>query len=161
MLSIEEQNKLREEEEKRRKEAEEQKKLIEAMMKQRQSQQSSGGGPSPMQGASMYSKFAGGGGGGAGGGGSALGAAAPWLGIAALGVANEIGQTKAGNRSEDTGEYIGDLLTGKVIEQDVTRLTGDDKDDFAVVGTEFMHPIRGPKNFFEDPERYLKFWEYF
>ena len=133
---------------------------MEAMMRQKAQQSSRSGGANPMQAAGMYSKFAGGGASG-GGGGGALAAAAPWLGVAALGVANEIGQRKAGNRSEDTGEYIGDLLTGKVIEQDITRLAGDDKDDFAVVGTEFMHPIRGPKNFFKDPERYLKFWEHF
>lgn len=159
MLSMEEQNKLREEEEKRQREAEEQERLIQAMMKQKAQQSSgSGGGVNPLQAYSMYSKFAGGGGGGGSG---ALAAAGPWLGVAALGIANEYGQRKAGNRAEDTDEYIGDLLTGKVIEQDVTRLAGGDKDDFAVVGTEFLHPIRGPKNFFKDPERYLKFWEHF
>ena len=54
-----------------------------------------------------------------GGGGSALASAGPWALLAAVIMANESEANKAGRRAEDRGERAQDMITGKVLEQDM------------------------------------------
>jgi hypothetical protein len=98
-----------------------------------------GGGMNPMQMYNMYSQFAspatGGAGGasagaeagasgatsGASGAGSMMSSAGPWAALAAIIIANEYNAKKGGYRAEDDSEYAKDLITGKVLQQDLTQ----------------------------------------
>lgn len=53
--------------------------------------------------------------------GSTATAAAPWAALAAAIIANESKQQGDGNRGNSTGEHIGDMASGKVLERDAER----------------------------------------
>ena len=74
------------------------------------------GGPGP----GMTSQFIPGGGGGGGGGG--MGAAGPWVGLAAAIAANETWANSQGRRPEKFGDHMKDLASGKVLEYDAGAL---------------------------------------
>jgi hypothetical protein len=105
--------------------------------------QQQGGGISPMQAYGAYTQFApasaggaagggsaagggaaGGAGSGAAGGGSAMAAAAPWAGLAAAIVGNELHGRKSGRRSKDKGEHLKEIGSGAVGLQDGEWLAG-------------------------------------
>lgn len=82
-----------------------------------------GGGAAVTGGGGGGSAAAGGAGSAASGAGSSmaggLSAAGPWALLAAVIIANESEAKKAGRRSEDHGEHAQDMITGKVLEQDM------------------------------------------
>jgi hypothetical protein len=53
--------------------------------------------------------------------GSMMASAGPWAALAAAIIANESKQRGDGNRGNSTGEHIGDLASGKVLERDMER----------------------------------------
>lgn len=78
-----------------------------------------GGGATAGGGGGAAAPAAAGGGSAASGAGGAMASAGPWALLAAVIIANESEAKKAGRRSEDHGEHAQDLITGKVLEQDM------------------------------------------
>lgn len=78
----------------------------------------------------------------AGGGTSSLAAAGPWTALAAAIIGNEANSKSRGLRAEDDKEYAKDLLTGKVLTQDIEgkwgptldKWTGGKASDLGFVG---------------------------
>ncbi len=157
MLSIEEQNELRrrEEEERRRRDELARQRTMALAMRQQERQRQQGSGPSP----AMAAQFMGGGGSSGGSGtGSALAAAGPWAALAAAIIANESYQRNTGNRPDDFGDQVVEGLTGESLERDLTRYLGDD--GFGEVAGKLAHP-EGVLDLMKEPEKLLKFWEWF
>lgn len=75
--------------------------------------------PEIMQSSSMIGGSSAGGGGGSGG--SMLASAGPWAALAAIVIGNESEAEKGGYRAEDRTERAKDMLSGRVLEQDVEQ----------------------------------------
>ena len=165
-----EMNRLRREEESRR--------MMEALMRQKQMQQQqsmpsgmnpgmamnamSGGGGSAAGGSAAGGGAAGGGaaGGGAGGG-SALAAAGPWAALAAAIIGNESMAKKNDKRGRASGgEYVGDLLTGKVLEQDASY-AGDKIGGPIGKMVEIGGEMGNPEGMLKNAKKALMPWEWF
>lgn len=107
----------------------EQQALAEELRQQQNAQsQQQQGGMNPQQGMGMAQQFMGGG--EAAGGASAVGGEAgassaglvnPWTGLAALVIGNEREGIRGGYRAEDPMDYGKDLLTGSVLQQDISK----------------------------------------
>jgi hypothetical protein len=161
-----EMNRLQREEENRR--------MMEALMRQKQMQQqqsmpsgmnpgmamnamSGGGGGSAAGGSAAGGGAAGGG----GGGGSALAAAGPWAALAAAIIGNESMAKKNDKRGRASGgEYVGDLLTGKVLEQDASY-AGDKIGGPIGKMVEIGGEMGNPEGMLKNAKKALMPWEWF
>jgi len=93
-------------------------------------------------------------GGGGASGGSMLASAGPWAALAAAAIINESNAYGTDRRADNTGEYIGDLLTGTVGAQD-GKYHGDK------IGGPLGSIMKEGSRFTEKTMKVLKPWEWF
>jgi hypothetical protein len=98
---------------------------------------------------------------GAGSGGATAGLAAAWpVAAIAAGVLMENKQNKDGNRASGSkAEYVGDMVSGKVLERDAERYLGKDASKLIRSGTP-SGIVRNTKDAFKDPKKLFP-WEWF
>lgn len=106
--------------------------------------------------AQQAQQSSGGSGGGSGGGGM-MGAAMsnPWLALGTAIVANESVQSADGNRQEQTGDYVKELLSGEVLERDADKYLSD------IPGAEFHAEMGNPEGIAKNLKKGLMPWEWF
>lgn len=97
---------------------------------------------------------------GASGGGGMLAAAGPWAALAAAVIGNEMAAKDAGRRSDDDGEYAKDLLTGKVLEQDL-EYYGDKIGGPVGKSVEVIGEMGNPSGAWRNIKKLFKPWELF
>ena len=122
-----------------------------AILMREQDRAQSQGGPNP----AMMQQFMGGGEASGGGGGEFLGAAGPWVALAAAVVANETYQNKEGNRPDDFSEQVMDGLTGKSLQRDMEKYLGDGK------LAKTLGRMGNPSGMYKNIKDSLKPWEWF
>lgn len=93
-----------------------------------------------------------------GGGGQALMSAAssnPYAALAMAIIANESHQSGAGNRNEQTGDYVKELLSGEVLERDASKYLSD------IPGAEFHAEMGNPEGIVKNIGKTIKKpWEW-
>ena len=97
-------------------------------------QQASGGGSNPLMGAAMSS---------------------PWGMLGAAIIGNESAQIADGNRQEQTGDYVKELLSGEVLERDASKYMKD------IPGAEFHAEMGNPEGVLKNLKKGLMPWEWF
>jgi hypothetical protein len=133
----------------------------------RQQQPAQGGGMNPgmamqfmPEAGGASGSASGGSGGGASGASGGMGAAAPWVGLAAVIAANETWANKEGRRPGDFGNHMEDLASGKVLEYDAEALSKKmpgKSGEFLEFGAE----MGNPKGAYKNVVKSLKPWEWF
>ena len=79
----------------------------------------------------------------------------PWAMLGAAIIGNESAQIADGNRQEQTGDYVKELLSGEVLERDANKYLKD------IPGAEFHAEMGNPEGILKNLKKGLMPWEWF